>query len=465
MVEIADIEPIAASASKAQTNCAQSIYVETYGCQMNVSDSELVTSIVKDAGYRIVDQPDDADIILINTCAVREHAEERVIGRASQLHGLRNRNPQLTIGILGCMAQHLAQSLPQRAPFVDLIVGPDSYRRLPDILRSTADDTLLDLRLSRAETYVGLDPERRGGTNAWVTAIRGCDKFCTFCVVPFVRGRERSVSAQEIVRQVELIAEKGYKEVTLLGQTVNSYHDGTADFSDLLYMVSAVPGIARVRFTSPYPKDFHECTIEAMAAIPEVCPSLHLPVQSGSDNQLVAMRRGYDLFTYRRLVEKLRRTIPDLALTTDIIVGFCGETKSDFRLTCELMRDIRFDSAFTFKYSERSGTYASKNMSDDVPESVKGERLQEVIQLQEQISYEINQRRIGVTEKVLVEGPSKRQDGETRNMFGRSLQGKTVIFPEFAEPNSLVDVTVHRTTSHTLFGDSNQDQTDSLNIA
>ena len=433
---------------------ARRVYVETYGCQMNVADSELVISILSDAGYRIVDRPDGADIILINTCAVREHAEERVIGRASQLHGLRNTNPQLTIGILGCMAQHLAATLPRRAPFVDLVMGPDSYRRLPDILRETADDTLLDLRLSRAETYSGVNPTRSAGTNAWVTAIRGCDKFCTFCVVPFVRGRERSVSAAEIVRQVERIAAEGYREVTLLGQTVNSYNDGSTDFADLLRLVSEVPGIMRVRFTSPYPKDFHDRTIRAMAEIPAVCPSLHLPVQSGSDVQLAAMRRGYDLAGYRRLVDQLRDTIPDVALTTDIIVGFCGETDADFESTCELMREIRFDSAFTFKYSERSGTYASKNMPDDVPESVKGERLQRVIQLQERISFEINQGRIGGIEQVLVEGPSRRQSAETPNMFGRSPQGKTVIFPQPAPPNSLLDVTIDSTTSHTLFGNA-----------
>ncbi len=455
MVELTNIETLPATAAvEIPADGVRRVYVETYGCQMNVADSELVTSILRDAGYRIVDRPDGADIILINTCAVREHAEERVIGRASQLHGLRNRNPQLTIGILGCMAQHLAATLPQRAPFVDLVMGPDSYRRLPGILRETADDTLLDLRLSRAETYAGVDPARSVGTNAWVTAIRGCDKFCTFCVVPFVRGRERSVSAAEIVRQVEKIAAAGYREVTLLGQTVNSYNDGTTDFADLLRLVSEVPGIMRVRFTSPYPKDFHDRTIRAMAEIPAVCPSLHLPVQSGSDAQLAAMRRGYDLTRYRRLVEQLRSAIPDVALTTDIIVGFCGETDTDFELTCELMQEIRFDSAFTFKYSERSGTYASKNMPDDVPESVKGERLQQVIQLQERISFEINQQRIGGIEQVLVEGPARRQNGETRNMFGRSPQGKTVIFPQPAPSNSLIDVTVHSTTSHTLFGDS-----------
>ena len=431
----------------------RSVYVETYGCQMNVADSELISRILGDAGYRISGRPDTADIILINTCAVREHAEERVIGRASQLHGLRHRNPNLTIGILGCMAQHLARSLPQRAPFVDLVMGPDSYRRLPEILADTADDTLLDVRLSRTENYAGIDPVRTSGTNAWVTIIRGCDKFCTFCIVPFVRGRERSVDSSEIVRQVEEIAAAGFREVTLLGQTVNSYFDGEKDFSALLRAVSAVEGIERVRFTSPYPRDFDEHTIAAIAELPEVCPGLHLPVQSGSNSQLKAMRRNYTVEAYRALVRRLRENVPGLALTTDIIVGFCGETEADFQQTCELMEEIRYDSAFMFKYSERENTYAQKKMEDDVPEEVKSERLQHIIKLQENISWEVNQEQVGRKVEVLVEGPSKRRTAHGISNYGRSRQGKTVVFPQEAAANSFVEVCVERATSHTLFGD------------
>ena len=431
----------------------RSVYVETYGCQMNVADSELISRILGDAGYRISGRPDTADIILINTCAVREHAEERVIGRASQLHGLRHRNPNLTIGILGCMAQHLARSLPQRAPFVDLVMGPDSYRRLPEILADTADDTLLDVRLSRTENYAGIDPVRTSGTNAWVTIIRGCDKFCTFCIVPFVRGRERSVDSSEIVRQVEEIAAAGFREVTLLGQTVNSYFDGAKDFSALLRAVSAVEGIERVRFTSPYPRDFDEHTIAAIAELPEVCPGLHLPVQSGSDSQLKAMRRNYTVEAYRALVRRLRENVPGLALTTDIIVGFCGETEADFQQTCELMEETRYDSAFMFKYSERENTYAQKKMEDDVPEEVKSERLQQIIKLQENISWEVNQEQVGRKVEVLVEGPSKRRTAHGISNYGRSRQGKTVVFPQEAAANSFVEVCVERATSHTLFGD------------
>lgn len=436
-----------------QTAASRSVYIETYGCQMNVADSELVASILNDSGYQITATAEQADIILLNTCAVREHAEERVIGRVSQLNGLRAHRPNLTLGILGCMAQHLSKTLATRAPFVDLVMGPDGYRRLPQILAQSSNDALLDVRLDRTENYIGVDPVRTSGTNAWVTIIRGCDKFCTFCIVPYVRGRERSISAEETIRQVQDIAAAGFKEVTLLGQTVNSYREGDTDFADLLRRVSAVDGIERVRFTSPYPVDFTDRVIAAMAEIDAVCPSLHLPVQSGSNAQLDLMRRGYSIEEYRTLVQKLRAAVPDLALTTDIITGFCGETDEDFRQTYELMEEMRYDSAFMFKYSEREGTYAHKQMPDTVAEAVKGERLQQVIKLQEGISRELNQAWIGRTVEVLVEGPSKRPTAEGQPcFFGRTRQGKTAIFTQEVAANEIVEVEIDRTTSHTLFG-------------
>ena len=433
---------------------SRSVYIETYGCQMNVADSELVASILNDSGFQITTTAEEADIILLNTCAVREHAEERVIGRISQLNGLRAHRPNLTLGVLGCMAQHLSKTLPARAPFVDLVMGPDAYRRLPEILAQSSNDALLDVRLDRAENYIGVDPVRKTGTNAWVTIIRGCDKFCTFCIVPYVRGRERSVSAKEIISQVERIASEGFKEVTLLGQTVNSYREGETDFADLLRGVSAVDGIERVRFTSPYPVDFTDRVIDAMAEVDEVCPSLHLPVQSGSNAQLGDMQRGYSIEEYRELIRKLRIAVPDIALTTDIITGFCGESDEDFRLTYELMQEIRYDSAFMFKYSAREGTYAHKKMPDDVAEEIKGERLQQVIKLQEGISREINQQWIGQTVEVLVEGPSKRpaKDGQPR-YYGRTRQGKTAIFTQEIQANEVIRVLVSDTTSHTLLGE------------
>lgn len=455
-IELPILDEIGTNAARARPGrSAESrrAYVETYGCQMNVADSELVARILNEAGFTITESAEKADIILLNTCAVREHAEERVIGRVSQLNGLRAQRPNLTLGILGCMAQHLSETLPARAPFVDLVMGPDSYRRLPDLLAQSSDDALLDVRLDRSENYIGVTPVRREGTNAWVTIIRGCDKFCTFCIVPFVRGRERSIAADEIVRQVQLVAQEGFREVTLLGQTVNSYREDGCDFADLLRRVAAVDGIERLRFTSPYPVDFSDRVIEAMAELDEVCPYLHLPVQSGSDAQLSAMRRGYTIGEYRTLVKKLRRAMPDLALSTDIIAGFCGETEQDFRQTCELMEEVRFDSAFMFKYSEREGTLAAKKMPDDVPEAIKGERLQQIIKLQERISGEVNAQCVGNTYSVLVEGPSRRKspDGSER-YYGRSPQNKTVIFPQPAATNSLVKVFVESNTSHTLLG-------------
>jgi tRNA-2-methylthio-N6-dimethylallyladenosine synthase len=308
--------------------------------------------------------------------------------------------------------------------------------------------------LSRRENYIGVDPTRdRSGTNAWVTIIRGCDKFCTFCVVPYVRGRERSLETAEILRQVRRLAADGFREVTLLGQTVNSYRDGDTSFGQLLRRVAAVDGIERLRFTSPYPVDFDADAIAAMAETPQVCPGLHLPVQSGSDAQLTAMRRGYTVDEYRRLVDRLRTAIPDLSLTTDIIVGFCGETDADFQATLDLMSEIRFDSAFMFRYSERSGTQAARSQPDDVPDTVKGERLQAVIELQERISKQANQAQIGRRVEVLVEGESRRKGEDGRpTYFGRSPQGKVTVFPQPVETNRLVSVLVDRTTSHTLFG-------------
>ena len=450
------IEPVPTTTTQqaGRTPTARSVYVETYGCQMNVADSETVNSILGGAGFRLVDVPEDADIILINTCAVRENAEERVIGRASQLNGLRKQRPNLTLGILGCMAQHLATTLPTRAPWVDLVAGPDSYSRLPDLLAQTTDEALLDTRLSRTENYVGIDPKRRGNaTNGWVTIIRGCDKFCTFCIVPYVRGRERSLQSAEALRQVEQLAADGLHEVTLLGQTVNSYNDGQTNFATLLRQVAAVDGIERVRFTSPYPVDFTDDVIAAMAETPQVCPSLHLPVQSGSEAQLAAMQRGYTVVQYRDLVRRLRLAIPDLALTTDIITGFCGESEADFQLTFELMEELRFDSAFMFKYSERSGTQAARSMPDDVPETTKQERLQRIIKLQEEISREVNASLVGRQVEVLTEGKSKRAAADgTPTYFGRAAQGKITIFPQPVPGNRLVSVVVDRTSSHTLFG-------------
>jgi tRNA-2-methylthio-N6-dimethylallyladenosine synthase len=431
---------------------ARSVYLETYGCQMNLADTELLRRILLGAGYALVDAPEDADVVLLNTCAVREHAETRVIGRAAQLHGLRRYRPGMTLGVLGCMAQRLAAELPRRAPFVDLVVGPDAYRRLPELLEQTGEEAVLDVRHRRSEDYAGIEPARRQGCTGWVTIMRGCDRFCTFCVVPFVRGRERSLPVQEILDQVARAADAGVREVTLLGQTVNSYrHDGTS-FADLLRQVAGVPGIWRVRFTSPHPADLNAETIEVLASVPAVCPSLHLPVQSGSDAQLGLMHRGYTVAHYRGLVEQLRSRVPDLALTTDVVVGFCGETDADYAQTVALMEEVRFDGAFLFKYSPREGTHAWRQLPDDVPAATKQERLARIIALQEQISEERNRAWTGRSVEVLIEACSRASADAPATAHGRTPQGKNAVVAGEQAIGTRVQVRVARTTAHTLIG-------------
>lgn len=443
---------------QAPTTAPGAVYIETYGCQMNVADSELVAHILVNAGYRLAEAPEQADVVLLNTCAVREHAEERVLGRAAQLNGLRRERPHLVLGIIGCMAQHLARELPSRAPFVDVVAGPDTYRRLPRLLAQGSQEPVVEVRLNRTELYADLAPLRRAQTNAWVPVIRGCNKFCAFCIVPFVRGRERCLPPAAILRQIEDLATAGFREVTLLGQTVNSYRHGDTKFARLLRLVAEVSGIQRIRFVSAYPSDFDDATVTAMGDLRALCRGLHLPVQSGSDMQLERMGRGYTVAQYRRLVQQLRDTMPDITLTTDIITGFCGESETDFEQTLALMEEIRFDSAFMFRYSERQGTRAQRKMQDDVPEAVKISRLERVIELQERISLQINKEQIGKTVEVLVEGQSKRSSSRTPRYYGRTEGGKVVVFPQPACANALVRVTLKDATSHTLFGDLSDTQ-------
>ena len=427
----------------------RSVYIETYGCQMNLADTELLFGHLGRHGYQRTDDPAGADVILINTCAIREHAEERVVGRLGDLVRYKARRPDVQLGLAGCMAQHLRDALMAKLPFVDFIVGPDAYRRLPEMLGNPAGDPLVDVRLDRAETYADLTPQRDGGVRAWVTIMRGCDKFCTFCVVPYVRGRERSLPADAIIEQVRQLAAEGFREVVYLGQTVNAYRNGAADFGELLQRTDAIDGIERIRFTSPHPSDMSERVIAAMATCRKVCPQLHLPVQSGSDRVLQAMERGYTVAQYLDLVGRLRRAIPNLALTTDIIVGFPGEEEADFLATCELMRAVGYDSAFMFKYSARSGTKAFKQ-PETVPEEEKGRRLQSIIALQEERSAAINRALIGRTTEVLVEGPARRRDGW---MAGKTPQFKTAVFPANCHhAGDLAQVRITDTTAHTLVG-------------
>src|SRR5262245_17426051 len=427
------------------------VYIETYGCQMNVADTELMLGQLTRHGYARTPTPEAADVILLNTCAIREHAEARVIGRLGELARYKRRRPDVRLGVTGCMAQHLRDDLRTRAPHVDLLVGPDGYRRLPELLAAAASDDRhphFALRLDPDETYADLPVAREGGVRAWVTVMRGCNRFCTFCIVPYVRGRERSLPGPAVLAQVGELAAQGVREVVFLGQTVNAYHDGTWDFAELLRQTAAVPGIARIRFTSPHPSDLTDGVIDAMAGCPAVAPQLHLPVQSGSDPVLAAMGREYTVGAYENLVERLRARIPDIALSTDVIVGFPGESETDFAATESCRRRVRYDSAFLFKYSPRPGTRAFK-WGDTVPDDEKARRLSHLIALQEAISAEINQLLVGADVEVLVEGPARRPDGW---MAGKSPHLKTVVFPGPAIPGELRRIRVESTTSHTLRG-------------
>jgi len=427
----------------------RAVYVETYGCQMNLADTELLVGHLGRNGYSRTDDPGTADVILLNTCAIREHAEERVMGRLGELGKHKAARPDVQLGLAGCMAQHLRDKLQARVPLVDFVVGPDSYRRLPEML--SQGDAFVDVRLGREETYADIAPARAAGVRAWVSIMRGCDKFCTFCVVPYVRGRERSLPAVAVLEQVRVAAAAGYREVVFLGQTVNAYRNGDVDFGRLLRRASAIAGIERIRFTSPHPCDMTDSVIDAFAECDKVCPQLHLPVQSGSDDVLARMERGYTRDEFLLLVERLRAAKRGLALSTDVIVGFPGETDADFEATVELMRMVRFDSAFMFKYSRREHT-KSFGWEETVSEEEKGRRLQEIIALQEHISADINQQLVGGSFDVLVEGPARRREGW---LAGKTPQFKTAVFPAVGcDPGDTVPVRVTATTAHTLMGEA-----------
>ena len=428
---------------------APSVYMETFGCQMNEADSALISGQLGRAGYRAVSDPAAADVILINTCAVREKAEDRVWGRTSQLLRHRSDNPDLVIGITGCMAEHLKDKVAARAPYISLVAGPDSYRSIAALVdRAREGESVVDVKLDREEVYDQLDPHTDDdGVSGFVTIQRGCDKFCTFCVVPYTRGRERGVPPREVLRHARALAERGYKEVVLLGQTVNSYVHEDADFADLLRAVARIDGIERIRFTSPYPVDFSPRVIEAMATESKICPQVHLPFQAGSDVVLERMRRGYTRGQFLDLVGALRAAVPNIAFSTDVMVGFCGETDEDHAQTLEVMREVQFDWAFMFSYSDRGITYASRKLVDDVPEAVKKARLREVIELQEQHTRASHAAQIGKTLDVLVLGPSKRGD----KTLGRADTFHKVLLPPGAgEPGTFVRATITGSTGHSL---------------
>lgn len=431
------------------------VFIETYGCQMNEADTELMFGLLRHRGYAVADSADEADVVLLNTCAVRERAEERVFGRLGWFKALKERRPEVVLGVAGCMAERLRESLVERAPHVDLVIGPDAYRRLPQLIDAADDpaaDVQVDVRLDKRETYRDVHVDRVPGVSGWISIQRGCDKFCTFCIVPFVRGRERSMAPAEVVEQARGMASDGFREVTLLGQTVSSYYERGHDFADLLRLVHDVEGLHRIRYTSPYPNDFSDRLLHTLAELPRVGRHIHLPVQSGSTRVLKDMKRGYTAEGFLDLIGRVRRILPDHALSTDIIVGYPGETEDDFQRTLDLVRAVQFDFAFMFHYSEREGTFAARRRADDIPLEVKKDRLKRLIAVQEGISKIRNTRMIGRTADVLVQGPSRR---DPQQVVGRTSCFRTTILPgEGLEPGDLVPARIVGGTSHTLFGET-----------
>jgi tRNA-2-methylthio-N6-dimethylallyladenosine synthase len=480
-------------------------YVETYGCQMNISDGELMEGVLERDGYEIVATPEEADVVLVNTCAIREHAEQRVLGRVAQLNALKLERSEVILGVTGCMAQRMGADLLRKAPYVDLVMGPDGYRGLPEQLRrvqsvsvgprgvegggpgegdsghgassrggrevfpgqsraAATGTTVLEgngsggkrrvqlavVELDTGENYQGLEQRRTSSVSAWVPVQRGCDHRCTFCIVPYVRGPEKNREPEEVLGEVAGLAARGLTEVTLLGQTVNSYRTGGWDFPRLLRAVARVPGIRRVRFTSPHPNDVTDELVEVMATEPAVCEQLHLPVQSGSDRVLKVMARRYTVESFLEKVERVRRAIPDVALSTDVIVGFPSETDEEFRATLDLMREVRFDDAFTYKYSAREGTPATR-MPDDwfLADEVAQARLEELIGVAREVQADINAAEVGRIEEVLVEKEA-RHPGQ---VLGRTRRNKVVAFTdELAAVGAYRTVQLTRTTGATFAG-------------
>jgi tRNA-2-methylthio-N6-dimethylallyladenosine synthase len=430
-------------------------YIETYGCQMNKYDSELVAEILNQQGYSKASSAQESDLILVNTCSVRQHAENRVLGRLDALRLLRQKRPDLIIGVLGCMAIRLKDQLLNQMPFINFIVGPDNYRGLPDILSklnngSTGGQFKL-AEFDDHEIYSELYPSRASGVSAWVAIMRGCNNYCSYCVVPYVRGRERSRPAQEIIAEIHQLTLENFVEVTLLGQNVNSYRDGDRDFADLIRMAADVPEIERIRFATSHPKDLSPKLIETIARHPKICNHLHLPVQSGSDKILKLMNRSYTRSHYLKIAELIKAKIPGLGLYTDIIVGFPGETDQDFDDTIDLIQQLEFDGIFIFKYSPREGTAAFR-LEETLSEQEKVQRLQYLNQLQDEITLKRNQQLIGSIQKILVEGTSKK--GKPNQYRGRTDSNKIVVF-EGADflIGSFLDVKIVAAEGRTLFGD------------
>ncbi len=434
------------------------VHIETFGCQMNEYDSELVRALLKKEGYLFTEDRERADVILLNTCAIRENAHNKIYTHLSDLRALKKERP-LVVGVLGCMAQNLKSELTEREPLVDVLAGPDTYRQLPMLISQAVrsqemnlDRKSMAVDLSEYETYGDVVPDRDGGVNAWIAVMRGCDNFCSFCVVPYTRGRERSRDPEGIVEEARAAAGQGFKQVTLLGQNVNSYRFNGWDFARLLTAVADVDGIERVRFTSPHPKDFPLSLLDAVCRHPKVCKHIHLPAQSGSDRILNMMNRTYTKREYLALVERIRALDPKIVLTTDIIAGFCSESEYEFEETYRLLQEVQYHSAYIFKYSQRKNTIAARKFPDDVPEDVKSERVTALVELQRQISHRRNREYLGSIQSVLMEGDSRRSPSQAK---GKTDGNITVVWEKAGmnfRPGQLLPLSIYDSSASTLYG-------------
>jgi tRNA-2-methylthio-N6-dimethylallyladenosine synthase len=440
----------------------KNLYIETYGCQMNFSDSEIVASIMAEEHYAMTEQAGDADVIIVNTCSIRDNAEQRVWKRLRELKSLKKKRPNLQIGIIGCMAERFKEAMLEMQPEVDFIAGPDAYRSLPELISvAVAGQQAANVMLSEEETYDDIQPVRlhSNGISAFISIMRGCENFCAYCVVPFTRGKERSRNPLTIVREATELFQNGYREITLLGQNVNSYHwtqdDGTLiRFPQLMAMVAAVDAQLRIRFTTSHPKDLSDDLLQTMAKHSNICRSIHLAVQSGSNRILEKMNRKYTREYYLERIRAIRAAMPDCAISTDIIAGFCDETEEDHQDTLNLMREVRFDSAFMFKYSERSGTIAAKKFADNVPDEVKSRRLEEIIALQQTLSLQSNRNDVGKEVEVLVEGNARKSAAQ---LMGRDSRNKVVVFEsQTVKKGDYATIRITRCTSATLIGKHEQ---------
>jgi len=433
----------------------KTFYIETYGCQMNFADTEVVNSILMEEGMTPVHSAEEADIIFVNTCSIRENAETRVWNRLKEFRSIKKEKQHLTVGVMGCMAERVKDKIIDQEQLVDIVVGPDAYRDIPNLLAEVNDGRkAVNVLLSLEETYADITPVRTSdnGLSAFVSIMRGCDNMCAFCVVPFTRGRERSRPMESILNELKQLSESGYKEVTLLGQNVNSYKTESADFTKLMHEASHVNPEMRIRFSSPHPKDFPKDLLYLIQERPNLCSSIHIPAQSGNNSVLERMRRPYTREQYLELINDMRNIIPGVTLSTDMITGFCGETEEEHSDTMSLMKTVRYDLAYMFAYSERPGTMAERKLEDDVPEKVKKRRLQDIIALQQRHSLYRTQQHLGKVEEVLIEKESKKSD---QHWAGRNTQNTMVVFPkENYQIGDFVMVKIKDCTSATLLGEA-----------